>query len=117
MAVKDEKQPDATALEEPNPTTELSPEASTSSDAPDVTSPEETQPEIVVAPEPSVPELVIPETHDHVAIRDFAARFAHQVLHFKAGEVIERRIGIALRAQGSPIKLVERVGEETQGER
>lgn len=67
---------------------------------------------------PSVPEPTPadPETHHHVAMRDFAVRFAHQVLHFKAGEVIEARIGRALRSTGSPIKLVEKSIEETQGE-
>ena len=69
-------------------------------------------PPVVQAPE----EPSVADTHNHVAIRDFAARFAHQVLHFKKGDVIEPHIGAPLRASGSPIKLVEKATGETKGE-
>ena len=88
----------------------------------EVVQPVEPAPQVAeVQPEPAqaaTPPEAAPrpsETHNHVAIRDFAARFAHQILHFKAGEIIEARIGHALRAAGSPIKLVEKSAEETQG--
>ncbi len=66
-------------------------------------------------PEPSPVLVDKSETHDHVAIRDFGARFEHQVLRFSGGEVIDSRVGKALRALGAPIKLVERLAEETKG--
>lgn len=65
-----------------------------------------------VTPPASDVTSVAADTHDHVAIRDFRARFDHQVLNFSAGQVIDSRVGRALRATGSPIKLVERVVEE-----
>ncbi len=52
---------------------------------------------------------------EYVAMRDFKARFAHQLLSFSEGEVIEERIGSVLRLTGSPIKLVERSAKETKG--
>lgn len=54
-------------------------------------------------------------THNHVAIRDFGAPFGHQILRFVKDELIEHRIGKVLRAQGAPIKLVEKSAKEIKG--
>ena len=56
-----------------------------------------------------------PGTHDHFAIRDFKARFDHQVLSFLKDELIDGRVGHALRALGAPIKIVEKTAEESKG--
>lgn len=66
---------------------------------------------------PVVAETPQPSTanKDHVASRNFMARFEHQVLSFKEGDVIEARIGEVLRATGAPIKLVEKLVKETKG--
>lgn len=54
-------------------------------------------------------------THNHVAIRDFKTGFEHQILSFVKDEVIDSRVGHALRALGAPIKLVEKTAEEIKG--
>jgi hypothetical protein len=66
-------------------------------------------------PEKPAPKPVPEVSKVHVAIRDFSARFAHQILHFKQDQEIEEFIAKELRAKGAPIKLVEKLAEETKG--
>ncbi len=47
----------------------------------------------------------------YVAIRDFGARYAHQILRFVKDDIIDPVIGHHLRSTGSPIKLVEKTDE------
>lgn len=65
-------------------------------------------------PEKPAPKVVSEVAKVHVAIRDFSARYAHQILHFQKDDVIEDHIAKDLRRLGAPIKLVERVAEETK---
>ena len=58
---------------------------------------------------------VITENQVFVAIRDFAARFEHQVLKFVEGEILDSRVGKALRATGAPIKVLEKSAKELKG--
>ena len=90
-------------------------EDTTSINAPAETKVEGDAPMTDTAPPAPDVTTVATETHDHVAIRDFKARFDHQLLSFAQGEIIDSRVGKALRATGSPIKLVEKLAEETKG--
>ena len=53
----------------------------------------------------------------YVAIRDFTAKFAHQILHFAKDAEVEAHIGAPLRALGAPIRLAERLREGDRGGR
>lgn len=79
--------------------------------------PAETTPEVTAqAAAPSGPvEPEITENQVFVAIRNFAARFEHQLLSFVEGEIIDHRVGKSLRALGAPIKIVEKSAKELKG--
>jgi hypothetical protein len=68
---------------------------------------------------PSVTEEAAPEgpseTHWYVAIRNFVARYEHQLLTFVEDEIIDSRVGHKLRGLGAPIKLVEKSAKELKG--
>jgi len=106
VAEKTLPEPDEVVVDEPVDETVVAPdETVTPEPEPEAPAPEPSQAE--VDPGPS-------QTHNHVAIRDFMARFDHQVLSFVKDEVIDPRVGHGLRKQGAPIKLVEKPIEETK---
>ena len=81
----------------------------------------EAEPVQAASPAPVVPEAPVeaapiadlPDPSKHyVAMRDFLARFEHLIHRFTEGQVIDPRIGHALRKTGSPIKLVDKTAEE-----
>lgn len=86
---------------EATPTSDAAAPAVAAAPAPDAPAP-------VDAPPADLPD----ETVNYVAARDFKARFEHQVHSFVEGQVIDSRVGHALRKTGSPIKLVEKLVEE-----
>ncbi len=70
------------------------------------------------APAPAPAPVPVAETPKaYVAIREFVARFEHQVHKFAEGQQIDARVGHALRALGCPIKIVEKVAEDIKAAR
>ena len=95
--------------------------------ATDKTEPTGEAPEVAPEPVPAAPAPVAPvtvsvptapasdlpdESVNYVAARGFRARFEHQVHSFVEGEIIDSRVGHALRKTGSPIRLVEKIAGE-----
>lgn len=72
------------------------------------------------APAPAAPPAPAPSPTPvsgiFVAMRDFKARFEHQTLSFIESEVIDPRVGAALRKMGAPIGVIDRI-EETKAAR
>lgn len=120
MVVANESPAVDTAGSDNEPADEAPPSVTTQETAPDGPSTDTPEPDKAPDPTPDPkPEVAsesdVSETHDHVAIRNFTARFEHQVLKFVKDDIIDSRVGKALRAKGAPIKLVEKT-EEPAGE-
>lgn len=70
-------------------------------------------PVVAAAPVEAAPIADLPDpTKHYVAMRDFMARFEHLIHRFTEGQVIDPRVGHALRKTGSPVKLVDKTAEE-----
>ncbi len=83
-------------------------------DAPaDAVQAEASAPVVAATPVEAVAIADLPDpTKNYVAMRDFLARFEHLVHRFVEGQVIDPRVGHALRKTGSPVKLVDKTAEE-----